>query len=897
MSIKKGAFYIVFIFCISGVYSTSFAASLTAAEIKKEEQAIKDKLGRRPELFKPWLSESVRAVLLERVAVSADQKTVRLYCNEGLAQIAIRYELLDEWSEAVRKKLGDTYKEADVKFYAYNIPAESFIPNYYRPKNKRDAKRASTPINRRPLVRPLGESVYGQGLSGRHIALWAGHGRLYHHEDSAWKWQRPALFTTIEDLNTTEYVNQYLAPMLENAGAVVVMPRERDPQTKEIIIDSDRSTPEAMIEMEGNWTKEAGGFQLFDTLVEQNPFRLGSVLKAPAQERPQFTYRPGLKTAGRYGVYVSWKALSTNLTNAVYTVYHAGGESSFEVNQTIGGGMWVWLGQFDLNSDSRVVLSAPDGATGTLTADAVKIGGGMGHIKRGVAGQERVSGFPRYLEAARYWMQYSGVVDSVYAQDTKAKTNKDSLLLDYTDSFKATGDWCNFIRRQKGIPLDIAVGIHTDAGICDSIIGTLSIHYTNKTRNNYTNGKSKMAGRDLADLIQTQVVNDIRAKYDPKWTRRSMYDKSYAEISRPDVPAMLLEIFSHQNANDMAVAMDPAFRFDVSRAVYKGILRFLSERYGTSYVVQPLPPASLQAEFTDEDNVRISWRPTVDPLEPTAVPTYYKIYRRSGLDGSFDNGQVVRQAEMLLPAPKDGQIYSYRITAHNEGGESFPSEVIALGHPMTDVIRGHALVVNGYTRVSPPAVKRDAAGKVLGLDVDQDSGVPWGQDRALAGRQKDFNPLSTFKDNDNPGWGASTEEWVPNGRTGNTFDYAASHGAALLAAGYAFVSCSREAFERMAFRPSRYALVDLLLGKQRSYPARYSVYSPALVKQLQNVVDGDVPLILSGTYLTTDPSYTPRVAEWFRKADPKRVILHPVPLEELGLRERVEILQNVPANQ
>lgn len=788
---------------------------------------------------------------MERVQVAADRKTLHLYCNVGLAQIAIRQERLDEWAAAVRKKLGPDYERCDIRFYAYKIPAERFIPNYFRPEAERDPKRTSRPIDRPPLVRRTDRSLYGRGLGGRHLALWGGHGYYYHEEeDSAWTWQRPALFGTIEDLNTQEFASRYLAPMLENAGAVVVMARERDPQQREIIIDNDSSTGNARIDTVGHWTAKNGGFIYQDTLRTQNPFRQGTVLQAEitAELKPSITYVIGLDESGEYGVYVSWKAQPGNLTGARYTVYHAGGKAEFEVNQRIGGSMWVWLGRFVLDSTSRIVLSAPDKATtGTLIADAVKIGGGIGNVER--AGT--VSGVSRYAEAARYWMQYCGVPDSIYAQETLSIENKEHKLLDYTDNFKGNGDWCNYIRRQKGIPLDLALGLHTDAGICDSIVGTLAIHYTDRCRAHYTNGKSKLAGRDLADLVQTQIVTDLRAKYDSTWTRRSIYDKSYAEISRPDLPAVLVEMFSHQNANDMALAMDPAFRFDMARAVYKGVLRFLADRYGRSYTVQPLPPSGFRAELIGGDSVRLSWRAAEDPLEPTARPDRYRVYERIGKDGAFDDGREVRFTELAWPLRRDGVLHSYRVTAVNEGGESFPSETLCVGLAAEE--QGRALIVNGFTRVSPPALKRDAQGKISGFDMATDPGVPYVRDYAVVGPQLDFDPLSPFEDNHRPGWGASSTEWAGRGTVGNTFDYAAIHGEALLKAGFSVSSISRTAFERMPIRPSQYRMIDLILGAQRSWPARYSIFSPLIVRQLERLIEANVPMVVSGSYIGSDP--------------------------------------------
>ena len=78
-----------------------------------------------------------------------------------------------------------------------------------------------------------------RGLQNRHLSLWASHGRYYSRRDSSWQWQRPNLFTTREDLFTQTIVVPFLIPMLENAGAVVFTPRERDWQRHEVIVDND----------------------------------------------------------------------------------------------------------------------------------------------------------------------------------------------------------------------------------------------------------------------------------------------------------------------------------------------------------------------------------------------------------------------------------------------------------------------------------------------------------------------------------------------------------------------------------------------------------------------------------------------------------------------------------
>ena len=174
---------------------------------------------------------------------------------------------------------------------------------------------------------------------------------------------------------------------------------------------------------------------------------------------------------------------------------------------------------------------------------------------------------------------------------------------DYNDDYMSRGLWVNYLMGSQpdnaekgqsaglGLPIDLSLGFHTDAGITpnDSIIGTLAIYSTGADNGKFPDGKSRMASRDLSDIIQTQIVNDIRLQYNPKWTRRAIWDRPYAEARRPNAPAMLLELLSHQNLADQKFGLDPRFRFAVSRAIYKGILKYLAYTENRPYVVQPLP--------------------------------------------------------------------------------------------------------------------------------------------------------------------------------------------------------------------------------------------------------------------------------------------------------------------
>ena len=122
---------------------------------------------------------------------------------------------------------------------------------------------------------------------------------------------------------------------------------------------------------------------------------------------------------------------------------------------------------------------------------------------------------------------------------------------------------------------------------------------------------------------------------------------------------------------------DPRFRFTVARSIYKGMGRFLSTQYDVPFIVQPLPVRGLAAEFTAEGGVRLLWRATLDPLEETARPEFYVLYTRKE-GGAFDNGIRVEDTTVVLPPLERGLITSYRVTAVNGGGESFPSEIMAV---------------------------------------------------------------------------------------------------------------------------------------------------------------------------------------------------------------------------
>jgi hypothetical protein len=668
--------------------------------------------------------------------------------------------------------------------------------------------------------------------------------------------------------------------MLENAGANVFVPRERDIQIQEIVVDNDSPTNNVtqsrFIVKDGErlfWQKgNEKAFGIGDPPYKENvnPFKLGTYLYTYSNVigDAKCEWIPELPEKGEYAVYISYKHSAENVSDAGYSVYHLGGETKFEINQKIGGGTWIYLGKFLFDKGynpqtGKVVLTNKSSEMGMMvSADAVRFGGGAGIVER----NGTTSGRPKFTEGARYWLQYAGMPDTlVYSLNQNQN--------DYNDDYQSRAEYGNYLygnpygpnanRKEKGlgIPIDLSLAFHTDAGISrsDTTIGTLSIYSlaSADTQFVFPDGVSRLANRDLADIVQTQIVDDIRVKYDLIWTRRNLWEAKYSESMRPNFPALLLELLSHQNFLDMKFVLDPRFRFDVSRSIYKGMLRFLSSHNNFDYVVQPLPVTHFAAEFDKNGNVVLRWQLQIDSIEPTANPNKYIVYTRIG-DGGFDNGVLVEENSYTKKIDKN-KIYSFKVTAVNQGGESFPSEILSVCR--TNNSKNPILIINGFDRIAPPATVEDTS--FIGFANFLHAGVPDKYDISFTGTQHDFNPNSPYISNDAPGHGASSADYETKIIAGNTFDFPYVHGLAIKNAGYSFVSSSDEAVMDGLIDLKKYKMVDLILGEekktrwQKSYAdsvngIQFETIPIKLQKQLTDYLERGRNLFVSGAYVGSD---------------------------------------------
>ena len=740
---------------------------------------------------------------------------------------------------------------------------------------------------------------YTKGLDGNVIALWQSHGWYFEPYLNRWEWQRARLMQTVEDIYTQSYVVPFLIPMLENAGAYVWDARERDTHDVAVVVDNDGANAQAGYREQSkggnNWadgTDRGFGYNKAEYRDFENPFREGTYrqVKSTTDKKNISTahWDADVPFAGEFAIYISYKSLPNSANDALYTVNSLAGAQQFRVDQNMAGGVWVYLGTFQLkaglNKDVVVLSNLSKDKGRIITADAIKIGGGKGNIARRVAlpteenkaiakenEDEKYLGKPGidykyvlgdrawYLLGSRYYLQWAGFPDSVYS------TSKG--INDYVDDYRSRGEWVNYLAGGSRVlpnhaglkvPVDLSLAWHTDAGATpdDEIVGTLGIYCTKKNGKNfgrYEDGTSREMSRNYTNLVMTEICNDIRAKYEPNWTRRGMRDASYYEARVPEVPALLLELLSHQNFADMKYGLDPSFRFTVSRAVYKGMLKFLAQRDHRDYVVQPLPVNSFAIRELSDNRLLLTWKPTYDDLSDNADPKKYIVCEKVG-NGGFREVAVVPGTEHLVTI-NDNEVHSFKIIALNDGGRSFPSETLSAAFAKDS--KGIVMVVNGFTRVSAPDWFE--SGNLAGFNDSKDHGVPYMQQINYLGAQFEFRRAQPWRDDDAGGFGASRSNHETKPIAGNTFNYPEIHGAHILKAGYSFVSSSVKAVENGEIALTPYKAIDLILGKQKevqigrgAVPNKYKAFTPALRSVLEQYCKAGGNLLVTGAYVGTD---------------------------------------------
>ena len=176
------------------------------------------------------------------IVINNGAKKIIIYSNEAFSGQAFTKGVVDTIYSDIRKLLPRNLRSFDIEVVYAGHTIDERVPNIYRRKDAVDSKRLwrGTVYKGEPWVQNASRPfTVDKGLHNSHIALWQSHGRYYNAENDIWKWQRPPLYCTTEDMFTQSFVVPFLMPMLENAGAIVYTPRERDWQDECVIVDND----------------------------------------------------------------------------------------------------------------------------------------------------------------------------------------------------------------------------------------------------------------------------------------------------------------------------------------------------------------------------------------------------------------------------------------------------------------------------------------------------------------------------------------------------------------------------------------------------------------------------------------------------------------------------------
>jgi hypothetical protein len=188
-------------------------------------------------------------------------------------------------------------------------------------------------------------------------------------------------------------------------------------------------------------------------------------------------------------------------------------------------------------------------------------------------------------------------------------------------------------------------------------------------------------------------------------------------------------------------------------------------------------PRNVRARDLGGGAALIAWdEPLTDDAHGDPAEDYV-VYQSANGYGFGDPVIVEDGLSVTISDIPAGETRYFRVAAINQGGESMPSEVLAVRSPTRDE-DPNILIVNGFDRL-----------------------------------RRQINPIQTFTHPpEYEGQSIERQMW----RRSNSFDYVVQHAEALAANGYSFDSCSNEAIIESYVDLNDYKVVVWILGTESS---------------------------------------------------------------------------------
>ncbi len=643
-------------------------------------------------------------------------------------------------------------------------------------------------VVRKSLTTAVGARRRG-ALSGKVVYVSAGHGFTWDPAIARWATQRGNTHGIVEDMVSNEAIAQWLTTYLENAGATVFTVRERDMNPHMVIVDAEAGAAtsgegEGSYAEEGTWSDSTGGgFRggLAPYEEGENPFALGTSRVTPVAASATATARWtfSVPAPGDYRVYAAWVAGDNRAPDAHYVVHHDGGASHLRVNQRRHGGTWMSLGRFHFAREGAVELHNDSATSGShVSADAIRVGGGMGDAARGDGGappRGTLSGRPRWEENARYHVQFTGAPQSVYRYAGDERSDDVGVRSRYAA-------WQNEVGEDA-----VYVSWHTNAP--SPGVGTSTFVYGPNPPDGSYDFTGTPGSDRLGRFLHDEVVNDLKAAVDPAWRNRGLFSAYFGELNKnhnPEMPSALCEVAFHATESDAAHLKEPRVRMVAARAFYQAVARYFAERDGQEVVLLPEPPEAVRVVGVGPGRARVSWRAA--PVDAQDLGGHaasgFRLYRSAdgrGWDDGIDVAGPSAEVEVPTGAPS-----FFRVTSYNDGGESVPSPVVAVMPACEAGAKG--LIVHGFYRADS------------GLAPREDLSA-YGLSEVLRVRMAEMN----------------------------RFDGVVAHAWALASAGLAFDSAEATALGAGGLALEGYGLVDWVLGEESTADETFSEAEQALV--------------------------------------------------------------------
>jgi hypothetical protein len=524
-------------------------------------------------------------------------------------------------------------------------------------------------------------------LSGRVVFTSAGHG--YAADGNVWRTGRGLTNGMVEDMGNQDQLQSY-ADYLLNAGAMVVPLRPVGYQPNEIVLDNTS----AGVTFSGSWSNSATNPH-WGASGAAVTYRFASVNNT--SETAVATYSPNIAQAGHYPVY-TWVLDSSNRTNQLYRINHAGGSQEVRVDHRKVGKGWVYLGTYYFNagtSGNVQISNRGDGSGGSVViADGVRFGNGMGDIAR----SNGISGKTREDEASLYWIERS-LGAGVSMSQFRTSSDDESANVGAPPRFSAYMNAAPFGQA-------LYLGWHTNAANT-SARGTVGL-------TNADGGIGATPNQTAwADLIGREITQDLLALGSPPlefpWFDRVnyVYDAptfDFGEITDTatgnEFDATIIEVAFHDNATDAALLRDPKVRDQVGKSSMHATIKYFNQFGGATNAIPPGMPTNLRATTNAAGDITLQWNAPVSNAWNGNAATGYAIELSTNgyAFGQLASVAGVATTSYVIPAAQVGSnTHYFRVRATNAGGRSEPSWVVGArsrgdGGP-------RVLVVNGFTRL------------------------------------------------------------------------------------------------------------------------------------------------------------------------------------------------------